>query len=227
MKNPNRHAKLIIFTILLVSLASTYFVYTASADTMTVRVEATPSQPQVGETLTVNIKIPNAQNLFGVDVTLDWNSGVLQFISATPLLGVESHSEGVLHESTDYPIVIQDNANTDGQYHLLANAQGSTTASFSGSGTIVTLKFNVTSAGSTGLSLDVELAQKGNTEVVVPATSVDSVNITVPSSSPTPTTPEFPFTTFIVVLVVVATATVVASAKLLRHKNIHLTATKL
>ncbi|MGB6067156.1 MAG: cohesin domain-containing protein, partial [Desulfomonilaceae bacterium] len=148
MKNPSRQAKIILFAVLLFSLASTFFMYAASADTMTVNAEATPSQPHVGDTLTVDIKIPNAQNLFGVDVTLDWNPSVLQFISATPQLGVESHSGGVLHESNSYPIEIDDNSQTAaGEYHLLATATGQSTPGFSGSGTIVTLKFNVTSTG--------------------------------------------------------------------------------
>ncbi len=210
MVNP-KHAKTVLFAVLLLSLASTYFVCLASADTMTVNAQATPSQPHVGDTLTVDVKIPNAQNLFGVDVTLDWNPSVLQFISATPQLGVESHSGGVLHESGSYPIEIVDNSQTAaGEYHLLATATGSTTPGFSGSGTIVTLKFNVTSAGSAGLSLDVELAQLGNVNVVVPSTSVDSVNTTVP---------EFPLTALIVGLVVAATATVIISTKLLKHKQ--------
>ena len=211
MKNPNRNAKLVIFAFLLASLVSTGFVYAVSAESMTVRAEVTPSQAQVGETLTVNIKISNAQNLFGVDVTLDWNKEVLKFISATPLLGVESHPEGVLHESNSYPIDIQDNSNTAGQYHLLATAQGANTEAFSGSGTIVSLKFNVTSAGSTGLSLDVELAQKGNSEVVYPTTSVDSVDIAIP---------EFPTTALVIALVVAATATAVVSVKLLKNRNL-------
>ncbi|MGD6805449.1 MAG: cohesin domain-containing protein [Candidatus Bathyarchaeia archaeon] len=213
--NPKRNVKIALFTVLLFSLASTCFVYAASAETMSVKAEASSSEPKVGDTLTVNVKISNAQDIFGLDVTVDWNPDVLQFISATPQLGVESHPGGVLHESTDYPIDTQDNSNTAGEYHLLATAQGASTAGFTGSGTIVTLTFNVTSTGSTGLSLDVELAQLGNTEIIVPSTSVDTVNATIP---------EFPTTLLIVAILVAAAATIIASTKLLKNKTITATA---
>ena len=54
-----------------------YLRYSVSAQGTVVRAEASISQPQVGDTLTVKIKVSNVQNLFGVDITLNWNSSVL------------------------------------------------------------------------------------------------------------------------------------------------------
>ena len=210
MANPNKLSK-IVFSILLCTLLSLGFVYSASAQTMTVKAEASESQPQVGDTLTVNIKISNAQNLFGVDITLNWNPSLLTVISATPLLGVESHPEGVLHESSTYPIEILENTQTAEQYHLLATSTGSTTPSFSGSGTIATVTFNVTSTGATGLTLDAELSQAGNPDPVVPSTSVDSVNVLA--------IPEFPTTILISLLVIAVTVTLIIT-KVLKQKTI-------
>jgi hypothetical protein len=209
MANPNKLSKM-VFSILCCTLISLCFMCSASAQTMTVKAEASDSQPQVGDTLTVNIKISNAQNLFGVDITLNWNPEVLTAISATPILGVESHPDGVLHESSTYPIEVIENTQTAEQYHLLATSTGSTTPSFSGSGTIATVIFNVTNTGATGLALDVELSQSGNSDPIVPSTSVDSVNIVA--------IPEFPLTLLIVVLLIAVTATVIASNKLLKQK---------
>ncbi len=210
MANPNKLSK-IVFSILLCTLISFCFVYTASAQTMAIKAEASESQPQVGDTLTVNIKISTAQNLFGVDITLTWNPAVLTVISATPLLGVESHPDGVLHESSAYPIEILENTQTAEQYHLLATSTGSTTPSFSGSGTVATVTFNVTNTGTTGLTLDAELSQAGNADPVVPSTSVDSVNVVA--------IPEFPTTILISLLVIAVTITLIIT-KVLKQKTI-------
>ncbi len=208
MTYPKKFAQKVLFAVLFFSLISTFCIYAASAETMTVKAEASPSQPAVGDTVTVTIKMADAQNLFGLDVTLDWNPSILEFVSATPQLGVESHAEGVLHESTSYPIEVDDNSHINGEYHLLATSTGASTASFSGSGTIATVTFKVVGSGSADLALDVELAQKGEVDVVVPGTLVDSVTAAIP---------EFPISTLILVLGVAATVTILAATKL--HKK--------
>jgi hypothetical protein len=208
MKNPT---KPIIVAVLVCTIVSMCFVYTVSAQNTFVRAEASTSQPHVGDTLTVNIVISDVQNLFGVDVTLNWNSSTLTLVSATPQLGVESHSDGVLHESSSYPIEVVENtaSQSDSEFHLLATSTGSSTPAFTGSGTIATVTFTVTRIGSTGLALnDVELSIKGSVDVVTPSTSVDSVN---------PIIPEYPITIIIVIFIALATATVAISTKL--HNN--------
>ncbi|MCL5949005.1 MAG: cohesin domain-containing protein [Candidatus Bathyarchaeota archaeon] len=221
MKNPT---KPIIVAILVCTIVSICFIYTVSAQNTLVRAEASTSQPRVGDTLTVNIKISDAQDLFGVDVTLNWNSSTLKLVSATPQLGVESHSGGVLHESSSFPIEVADNtaSQSDGKYHLLATSTGSSTPAFTGSGTIATVTFTVTSIGSTGLALeDVELSELAadrTVNLVTPSTSVDSVTPVASTVSPTPVIPEFP-TTLILLLVALATATLAISTKLLKKRT--------
>ena len=222
MKNPTKTTSKIILAILVCTLVSLSVIYTASAQSTVVRAEASSTQPHVGDTLTVNIIISGAQNLFGVDVTLNWNSSTLDLVSATPQLGVESHSGGVLHESSTYPIDVLENtaSQSDAEYHILATSEGSSTPAFSGGGTIATVTFTVTSAGATGLALnDVELSIKGSVDVVNPSTSVDSVTPVGSNVSPTPIIPEFPTTLIIVILIAFATATVAISTKLLKNKG--------
>jgi hypothetical protein len=215
MKNPIMSASKIIITILVCTLVLFSLIYCVSAQGTDVKAEASASQPHVGDTLTVNIKISSVQNLFGVDITLDWNPSVLKLISVTPQLGIESHSGGVLHESSNYPIDVVNNdaSQSNGEYHLLATSTGSSTPAFSGSGTITKVTFNVTSTGSTGLALEnvelSELATGGTVNLVTPSTSVDSVN---------PVIPEFPITTIVVLLVILATATIAISTKLFKNR---------
>jgi hypothetical protein len=213
MKNPTKQITMLL---LVCTLLSFCFVYPALAQSTLVKAEASASQPHVGDTLTVNIKISNVQNLYGVDVTLKWNTTVLNLISATPKLGVESNPEGILHESSTYPIEIIDNTATQssGEYHLLATSTGSSTPAFTGSGTIATVTFTVTTIGSTELALnDVEIAIKGNVDAVTPSTSVDSVN---------PVIPEFPTVTILIIALVAVAALAVSTKMLASRVGAHL-----
>lgn len=200
-----------VFAVLLFSLVSTGFLY-ASAAATTVTAEANSTQLKVGDTLTVNIKVSDAVDLYGLDVTLNWNTAVLKEISAISNLGVESHSNGVLHESTSYPIDVEDETVTNGQYHLLATSQGASTISFSGSGTIATVTFNVTGTGSTGLSLDAEFSLRnsaGEVSLSEPTTNVSAVSIAVP---------EFPTIAVVAVVAVAVAGSVIVAVKLHKPK---------
>jgi hypothetical protein len=215
MKNPTgiRNAVMIILICTLISMA---LFFPASAANTLVKAEASKSQLQIGDSLTVNIKILNAQELFGIDVTLRWNSTVLNLRSATHQLGVESHAGGVLHESASYPIeIVANEASQDAaQYHLSATSTGSSTPIFNGDGTIATVTFKVAGIGSTGLGLEgVEISQlppDGEAILVVPSTTVDPTATAVP---------EFPTTIIIVLLMTAATATVLISAKMLKRNS--------
>ncbi len=211
MAKSAKQVSVIVLMTLFISIVSISAFQVASAQGVMVKAEASASQPKVGDTLTVNIKLSNAQDIYGLDVTLDWNPQVLTAISVTPQLGVESNPQGVLHESQTYPIDVEDNTQTAGQYHLLATSIGASTPSFSGSGTIAVIQFNVTSLGDTGLALDAELSQRpsgGQVSLVTPSTSVDTINVVIP---------EFPAVAL--VFVALAAASVMLAATKLR-KNV-------
>jgi Cohesin domain len=233
MKNPT---KLIVIFSIVCTIVSICFVPAALAQNMMVKAQASASQPHVGDPLTIDINLSGAQDIFGVDVTLDWNPAVLQLMSAIPQLGVESHSGGVLHESSTYPIEILDNSSSqsDGEYHLLATSTGSSTPGFSGSGTITTVTFSVKSLGDTGLALEnVELSQLASdrtTSLVDPLTSVDkvipqasgvSVSPSVPAASitPTPSVPELTQTMIILLIAAITIASVLISTKRTKGKT--------
>jgi hypothetical protein len=214
MKSPVKLRNKHVITILVCALLSFGLFCTALAQNTTVKAEASSSQPRLGDTLTVNIKIANVENLFGVDVALSWNTSVLKVIDSEAYLGVESYPEGVLHESSSYPIeVIDDTASQSlGQYHLLATSTGSASA-FSGSGTIATVTFNVTDTGDTGLFLETELSDKpasGETANLISHTdTVDSVTAVIP---------EFP-TIAVLALMALATVAIIVSTKKLKTRQ--------
>jgi hypothetical protein len=240
MKNPIKSTFKITFAILLCILFTFFFVNSVFAQGTVVKAETTTTQSYVGDTLTITIKISNVINLFGVDVTLSWNPSVLSVISATSQLGVESHSGGVLHETSSYPIEVVDDiaSQSTGEYHLLATSTGSASA-FSGSGTIATLTFRVVNPGSTRLALISELsdhpAAGGSANLIDHTDTADSVTAFVsgPSASPTPTTstetsptphpstsiPEFSNIAIITIFIVLTASIVTISTKILKKQG--------
>jgi hypothetical protein len=204
MKKPKNKVAFVLVCALILSS----FMGVVSAQSTEVRATVSSSQPKVGDTLTVNITISNVVNLFGVDVILNWNTTVLKLVSSKSLLGVESHPEGVLHETASDPIyVAEDTASQElGQYSLVATSAGSASA-FSGSGIIAVLTFNVTSQGATGLSLESELSDK-------PATGQNSNFITHTDTVDTVTAvPEYSGLIIIASLMTLASVAVFVSKK--------------
>jgi hypothetical protein len=213
-------AKIQILTITIVcALLVLAPVYVAKAqDSSSTLVSIVPSQNsvRVGQTLTVNVTISNVQNLFGLDVTVDWNNSALQILSVNDLLGVESHSGGVLHSTPDDPIqiAVNETSQTIGEHHIAATSQGAA-APFDGSGTIARLTFNVTATGHSSIRVVSELADYPTpgetTSELIPHTdvnaSVDAAQI-----------PEFPQIALLAALAVVASITLVFVKKMLKKK---------
>lgn len=212
MKNPCLSRKKIALGLVCALLAICSINVVFAQSNTAVKAVASSSQPRIGDTLTVNITISNVQNLYGVDVTLSWNTNVLMVTNAKSLLGVETHPEGVLHESsTDTLMVAEDSASQEtGQYTLTATSVGSASA-FNGNGIIATVTFNVTGTGATGLSVESELSDKpatGQTSNFIAHTdTADAVDAVVP---------EFPSILLVGFLIVAATAALIVTKK---HQN--------
>jgi len=122
----------------------------------TVSVIPSSSTPRLGETFAVNITISNVQNLYGLDITFRWNASVLQVLNVNSRLGVESHPNGVLHESLpDAEIdIAEDSVSSEtGEYHIAATSVNPA-PSFSGSGNVAIITFNVTRLGGVGFGLE-------------------------------------------------------------------------
>ena len=216
MKNPCvLTLKRITFVLVCVLLASG-LVYAVSAQGNTVvKATASTNQPNVGDTLTVKLTVSDVQNLGGVDVMLSWNSSVLKLSNVDLSLGVESHPDGVLHGSKlnyDLDSVVSGEIyvkeeNLLGDYELVAQTIGQGTSSFTGSGTIATLTFNVTNSGPTGLNLETELsdfpAAGQNANLINHTDTADSVDAV----------PEYPSLILIAIFMVLVTAALVITKK--------------
>jgi len=175
--------------ILLLFVASLLFVLpsqTVKAQTTTVSVSPQDNTVSVGQTLTIHIEINNVQNLYAVDIELTWDTSMLSLVSNQSFVGV---TNGILNSPVT---VVQDTADqSTGEYVLVATSENPA-GPFSGSATVATLTFTVTSVGQSQLTFlnpSEQLAsypQAGQTSQYISATVVNgNVSSTSSSSSPT------------------------------------------
>jgi len=165
-----------------------------------VKVEPYPSYANVGETSAINLTVADVQNLYGVEVTLYWNASILQVVSVDLRLGVESHPDGVLHES----IFIAENKVTQeqGKYRLAATSVAPA-PSFNGTGNIVRVTFTVTSPGNCTLDLETELwdyPAPNQGSMPIEHTTIDGFFGVIPEFPKTIILPLFMFLTIFVVV---------------------------
>lgn len=114
-----------------------------------VKLEPYASSANVGETFTVNVTVVDVQNLYGVEVTLYWNSSILEPVNIDIRLG---EMDGVLRN----PIYIAQNSTQKGKY-LAAATSIAPAPSFNGSGNIVRLTFRVINSGDSKLHVETQL----------------------------------------------------------------------
>ena len=215
MKRPNLTSPQGILLILVSTLLILYpfqAVYAQGSSNTTVAVNPSTTMTRIGETIAINITLSNVQNLYGLDVTLQWNTSALQVLNVNLRLGVESHSDGVLHEASNANIFVKENNASQelGEYHLVATSVAPAPP-FSGSGNIAIITFNVTSIGHSELNLTTQLADynPSGSNFIDHTDLNGSVNIAIP---------EFPSATTLTLFLIVATIAVVISKKLLKKK---------
>ena len=121
-------------------------------------VEIIPNEISAGvdQSFTINVTIVGVQNLYGLDVTINWNSSVLQLVNIDVRLGHTS-TDGVLcnSSSTSSPYIVV-NSTLDGQYEIAATSEAPA-PSFNGTGNIVRITFKVIDSGNSKINLESQL----------------------------------------------------------------------
>ena len=125
-----------------------------SPDT-TVRVDPQHVSAQVNEVFSVSIVVLNVQSLYGLDVILSWDPAILEAVSSTSLLGVESHTDGILHEAI---LPLRNNFSQDKGIYNVAGVSIGPAPAFNGDGKAATITFRVKAIGSCELRLNATLA---------------------------------------------------------------------
>jgi len=188
----NKRKTDIIVLLFVVSLLIVLPIQMVKAQAATVSVSPQNNPVSVGQALTINVEISNIQNLYGVDITLNWDTSMLKLDSNQSFVGV---SNGVLNAPV---LVVQDTADqSSGQYHLVATSENPA-GPFSGSATIATLTFTVTSTGQSKLTINPQsqlasYAQPGSGEVSQPISfNIVNGNVYTGSSSSSPSASQTP-----------------------------------
>jgi hypothetical protein len=156
-----RSIKFPIEVLLLVTVCLLFYpILTASSQTSTIVVVAPSTvSAHVGEPFNVTVSLSNVQNLYGLEVILNWDPDVLRVSKVDVRLGVETYPDGVLHESSSSPpIFIAENnlTQSEGEYSLVATSMAPA-SSFSGSGNIVRLTFEPLAVGTSKIDLESQL----------------------------------------------------------------------
>ena len=195
----------------------------AQASPATVNVLPTQNSIKEGQTLTVNVTVSNVQNLYAIDLTLDWNASILQIQNVNLQLGVNSqptaHPNGVLYGNQISDSIVAGDifvnaTQTTGEYRLVATSVAPA-SSFNGSGAIAIFTFNVTGVGHSGLTVQSELADHPEPGE---STSEPIAHTDVSGSVDAAAIPEFPEIALVTVLVALTTVTLLVSRKSFKKK---------
>jgi hypothetical protein len=115
-------------------------------------VEVLPStiSADVGQSFAIKIAVVDVQNLYAVDVIVNWNSSVLQLVNVDVRLA-PADADGVLYNSSSDSVFIETNSTYPGYYEISATSSGP--HPFNGTGNIVILTFNVSGPGYSSITL--------------------------------------------------------------------------
>ena len=204
--------RLILFLALIVLVLFLIQIATVQATPETiVKVDPHTGSANVGETFTFNITIVDVQNLYGVEVTLYWNSSLLKPVNIDIRLG---QTDGVLYN----PIYIVENSTREGEY-VLAAMSYAPAPSFNGSGNIVRITFNATNSGDSKLDLETLLwdypppDREPHESLPIEHTTVDGFFNIIP---------EFPNTIILTVFMILITLAVILYKKTPKKTSLHL-----
>ena len=173
-----------------------------------VQVEPQTVSANVGETFTVNITVIEVQNLYGIEVSLCWNSSVLDPVNVDIRLG---QTDGVLHSPPSVYIV--ENLTKESEY-VLAATSVNPAPSFNGSGNIVNITFSVTNPGDSELDLETRLW-----DYPPPNEASSPIDHTTIDGSVCAIIPEIPSTTVLLIIIILTTFMLVLSKKGLKKTS--------
>jgi hypothetical protein len=198
-------------------LALNFLVRTSFAQGTVVEVLPSTVSADVGQSFAINVTVADVQNLYAVDVIVNWNSSVLQLVNADVRLA-PADADGVLYNSSGDSVLIEtNNLTSPGSYEISATSVGPAPP-FNGTGNIVIITFNVTGSGYS--SIDLTESQLWNYALVnEPPISMQINHSTVGGQFSTTTIAEIPDSAIPLVFMVITVSTLVLSKKM--TKKVH------
>jgi hypothetical protein len=116
------------------------------------RVRVVPGSIEVdkGQEFTVRIEVTAVENLYGLDVHLQWDTDFLGYVSHTVTIPVENSTHGLLHEPV---IVLKDEVNQAAGTYWIAVTSIYPASAFTGNGTVFEMTFEAKAYGTSSLDI--------------------------------------------------------------------------
>jgi len=121
--------------------------FSATSTTM-VYVDPHNITKDIDETFAVDIVVADVENLYGVDIPFQWDPSILEYVSHTAKIPVETYPDGILHQPG---ITIMDTADPTAGTYALAYACMNPAPVFDGTGIAFSMTFRVIKAGGCAL----------------------------------------------------------------------------
>ena len=112
----------------------------ATLDPAVVYVNPENSTYDLNEMFTIDVIVANVSGLYGADIRLSWDPTILEYVSHTMKIPVESFPGGILHEQV---LSVKDDVDTTAGTYWLSQASMDPAPAFSGTGIAFTMTFKV------------------------------------------------------------------------------------
>ena len=103
-----------------------------------------------GDEFTIAVMVEGVEDLYGLQIGLSWNATLLDYVSHTVTIPIETHSNGVLYEPT---LILQDDVDPVLGTYEIAAACIFGAPSFNGSGTVFEITFLANTTGTCVLDI--------------------------------------------------------------------------
>ena len=107
-------------------------------------VDPEPREVAAGQEFSVIVNITSVENLYGLDVQLEWNATAIEYVNHTVTIPVEGTPNGILHEPV---IEIRNEVNQSAGTYWIAYSSVNPASAFTGSGRIVEMSFRAKLSG--------------------------------------------------------------------------------
>lgn len=187
--NMSTATKIGLLSLLLVLVVAGYVGVGSASDAMAapsrqaetaVSIQPATQSLKVGDTTTVEVRIDNVDNLFGVDLRLGFDPSVVTVVDSNPLVPGEQIEPGPFLDISEGKGFVVDNSadNTAGTITYIATLL-SPTSPVAGSGALIRITFEGVAEGSSPITLESVLLSDAKAEQI-PATSQDgSIDVEV------------------------------------------------
>jgi len=145
----------ILLSTLLLSIYGSVLTTRASNSTPKPKLYVDPASVTgaVGSTFTINVKISDVTDLYGVDIQFTWDPTIIRYVSHQKHIPVETYPDGILHSPT---VPVKDDVDESasmpgaapGTRYWLAEASMIPADPFSGDGIVFNMTFEVVDVGS-------------------------------------------------------------------------------